>query len=1124
MTDSTSRPPDYQARQQALDVRRSFIVQAPAGSGKTELLIQRILALLATAEAPEEILAVTFTRKAAGEMRERLGRALVEARGPEPQTEHARQTWQLARAALANDERRQWRLLEHPARLTVQTIDGLCASLVRRMPWLSRFGAQATVTEEAAELYRAAAERVLDLAEQEAPESAAVQELLAHLDNRLERLRDLLVALLARRDQWLRHLAGQNAEGQRRVLEDSLRTLVTEHLQGLQALLPSSVTSALPALAAFAAAHLPETGTGGRIGRLHDLAAFPLPQAEDLDDWQALADLLLTAGDTLRKKLDKNCGFPAHKSGDFPAMKQAMAEILEELAAIPAMAEAWTAVRKLPPVVYAAGQWRILQALVALLPRAVAELWLVFRERGLTDFVEVAQAAGRALGDCDAPTDLMLHLDRRIQHILVDEFQDTSWGQYLLLAKLTAGWQPGDGRSLFLVGDPMQSIYRFREAEVGLYLRSRRHGIGALPLETLTLCANFRSQAGIVEWVNRTFPDLFPARENEALGGVCYASSVAVRPVRAGAAVQVHPFAGRDDGAEARRVLELVREARRLDPQGSVAVLVRARSHLQAIVAVLRAAGLRFAAQEIDPLADREVARDLLCLTRALLHPADRIALLAVLRAPWCGLALAELDNLCRDGAGRTLADLLREPQRLAGLSAEGRRRLERTWRILGEAAAQRGRQSLRSLVEGAWLALGGPACTDEAGLADAAAVLSLLEDCDHGGDLLPYEELEARLAQLYAAPDPLADGGLQVMTIHKAKGLEFDTVILPGLGRRPRGDDPPLMRWLELPEAGLLLAPIAPLDGRTRDPIYDAIARIEQQKHDLEATRLLYVAATRARHRLHLLGHARADNSGGWRPENGSFLARLWPQVADGFQALAPDPDAADGQAPAVAAPLCRLPVGWQRPSLADALIAAGPPVLQPSALAAGQDQLCLAPQTEDGRHIGTVTHAWLARMGAEGLAGWSEGRLQRELPILRRRLGQLGIAADRLEQAAGLVLRALCRTLADARGCWLLADHAEAFCELALCGTLDDRLVHAILDRTFVDGDGVRWIVDYKTVEPGTEDPAQFMAREGERYRPQLEVYAALMTRWRPGTAVRTALYFPLFGGWWVYDQAEG
>ena len=121
------------------------------------------------------------------------------------------------------------------------------------------------------------------------------------------------------------------------------------------------------------------------------------------------------------------------------------------------------------------------------------------------DFTEVAQGALRALGEPEMPTDLALALDYRIRHLLIDEFQDTSISQYDLVVKLTRRMGAGDGRSVLVVGDPMQSIYRFREAEVGLFLRARAEGIGNVALQPISLSANFRSQRGIVDWVNATF-------------------------------------------------------------------------------------------------------------------------------------------------------------------------------------------------------------------------------------------------------------------------------------------------------------------------------------------------------------------------------------------------------------------------------------------------------------------------------------------------------------------------------------------------------------------------------------------------------------------------------------------
>src|SRR5262249_21348287 len=135
------------------------------------------------------------------------------------------------------------------------------------------------------------------------------------------------------------------------------------------------------------------------------------------------------------------------------------------------------ALRDSPPATYEPEQWEVLDSILQLLKLAAADLRVHFAERGIADFTAVLQGAVRALGEGDAPTNLLLSLDRKINHILVDEFQDASVSQWDLLERLTAGWEPGDGRTLFVVGDPMQSIYRFREAQVALFLKARREGL-----------------------------------------------------------------------------------------------------------------------------------------------------------------------------------------------------------------------------------------------------------------------------------------------------------------------------------------------------------------------------------------------------------------------------------------------------------------------------------------------------------------------------------------------------------------------------------------------------------------------------------------------------------------------
>src|SRR3954453_3411939 len=191
---------DQLARDAALDPERSFIVQAPAGSGKTELLVKRYIRLLGTVEKPEEIVAITFTIKAAAEMRERVLEKLPNAAD-----------------------------IAHP--LCIQTFDALCAALTRQMPVLSRFGAQPQIVEDARLHYREAARRTLkDL-------SPSAEALLAHLDNNIDTATALIGSMLAKRDQWLRKTG---AAPTRSELESSLRSERIRLLAKARALHPQA--------------------------------------------------------------------------------------------------------------------------------------------------------------------------------------------------------------------------------------------------------------------------------------------------------------------------------------------------------------------------------------------------------------------------------------------------------------------------------------------------------------------------------------------------------------------------------------------------------------------------------------------------------------------------------------------------------------------------------------------------------------------------------------------------------------------------------------------------------------------------------------------------------------------
>ena len=132
---------DEKQRIEALNPNESFMVQAPAGSGKTEILIQRYLTLLGGVENPQQIISMTFTRKAAGEMKKRILAALQRGlNNTPPESTHEHQTWKLARLALKRDKDQKWRLLDNPNQFQILTIDSFCAGITKQMPILSLMG------------------------------------------------------------------------------------------------------------------------------------------------------------------------------------------------------------------------------------------------------------------------------------------------------------------------------------------------------------------------------------------------------------------------------------------------------------------------------------------------------------------------------------------------------------------------------------------------------------------------------------------------------------------------------------------------------------------------------------------------------------------------------------------------------------------------------------------------------------------------------------------------------------------------------------------------------------------------------------------------------------------------
>jgi ATP-dependent exoDNAse (exonuclease V) beta subunit len=1101
------------------------LVQAPAGSGKTTLLAQRYLRLLALADAPERILALTFTRRAAQEMRERVLQALDAARLERCPPRMNLETWNLAVAACRRLDALRIDIEHQPSRLRIETIDAFNAWLAAQLPISAAAGGALRVLTDARPCYEEAARRALAREENDRF-GIAVDRVLALDDQRWRGLVRLVADMLGSRDRWLPLLAGrlqaasaldaQQLERVRQHLDEDLELLVSRVLIRTRELLGQERITALSGLAHAAALRRQPPD---QFGWAEDGSPLRADTA-DVGRWRGVVQLLLTAQGEFRKRFTKTEGFPA-RCADKPAMQ----DLAQELDRDPRARGALRQLRLLPQPAYSDEQWGRVREVAQVMVLAAAELDQVFREQGAADFPAVSLAALRALGSAEAPTDLNLRLDYRLQHILVDEFQDTSSAQLELMRLLTAGWQTGDGRSVFCVGDPMQSIYGFRQAEVRAFLELAEDGIGEVHFDLQRLRDNFRSARPVVEWINACFSRLLPRIDDRDRGAIAYRPSAAgvadsAESAAAAAGVALRGFASRAE--ESAAIAEVLAAELERHPDWHIAVLVRARTHARDIAAGLRARGIAFRAVDIEPLQDRAIVRDVIMLVCALLHRGDRTAWLAVLRAPWAGVSLADLLLISR----RPLIwEAICDDTLVQQLSEEGRERCRRVRAILAAAFRVRNDTSIARWVERTWLELGGASCAaSPEDLELTGAAFTRLRELEQRG-LPDPAELPDGFADLYA--DHGAAAAVEIMTIHKAKGLEFDLVVVPALDRHvPAGRDQLLLshQFARTGRDGMVMA-ARPAVGAESDGLFEFLRHQLRDAAGLEAERLLYVACTRAKWQLHLtarvggaeeppesLGAAAAP--GTWTPRAGSLLAVLWPVAAADFAAAHPVPVP---HGPSIGAPrggpLWRVPRDW------NPMIGGAPPV----------PELMSGPPTvreewpvfdwagETARRIGTLVHAELQAMD---VARSDEQRLRARDPHFRRWLALHGVPAERLQEAASRVVEALVAVHRDPRGRWILRQSREDVREHALSGFIPaaggrGEVARVIFDRSFIDDAGVRWVIDYKTSQHLGSGREEFLDREVERHRPQLQRYAVLAQRLGP-EPVRLGLYFPLMRAW--------
>jgi ATP-dependent helicase/nuclease subunit A len=1115
---------DSAQRQLALDPTQSFIVSAPAGSGKTGLITQRVLRLLCSVENPEEILSITFTRKAAGEMSSRIHSALqAAAYEPRPENEYEAQTWDIATQAVARNNQLGWNLLEIPGRLRIQTIDSFCRYIASQFALETKLGALPEPIDQPRAHYELAARNLLQRIEEESETGEQLAVLLAHTGNDTARCERLLADILDKREQWLPLI--YDASGNQQYFQQVIDQIVGETLLQLQdALLP--IAGELIYLADFAATHIP-ADKNSPLAELAGITELPDISLAGIKQWKILLAMLLTGKNDLRKQVTVNDGFPLAEK----ETKKRMLEILGWCSNHRDIHELILNALYLPESEINESQQHMLEALGYLLPRLAAALEAVFKQHEQCDYPAITLAALEAIEpspEDESISDITLRLDYQLQHILVDEFQDTSGSQIKLLEHLIGGWQPDDGRTLFLVGDAMQSLYRFRNANVGLFINAQRHPIGPIQCTPLTLSCNFRSQQGVIDWVNSTFSQAFPAVADISRGAVPYSASQAFKQSETEPAVSFQGFSGADyNQLEADYIADICKQLCSENPGESIAILVRGRGHLKSIVPALREAQLKWQAINITPLASRMPVIDLLSITRALLSPADKISWLAILRAPFCGLQASDLlaitnaDSLHNSAILGQLEKLSASEQGFKTLSKHGQSTMLRVLPLLLNAWKNRARNSLRETVEQLWIELGGPATLHGSGdISDVRSYLDLLENWQSAGTLTDWTGFQRAVDQLYAAPSPDNSSAssnetvVQLMTIHNSKGLEFDHVILPGLTRRSKSDIKPLLRWCqhidEYNQMTLVMAPLGAHD-KEDDSVYTYLKHEDAFKNRLENTRLLYVASTRAIRKLYLTAALKPLKKEGWEaPAKGTLLAPIWKTIKAGIAnesypiQFSPEVDKST-KALIKLQHIRRLPAEFkaQVPSTGSMLVTSE------------ETQATAESQTDENlsiraRLLGTVLHRTLKQIANEGVAKWTAQRITQLPTAWAAQLKEQGILVSSAELDS--LSNAIQLMLEDPKGQWILHSHDQAQCEQALgyYQPEQNRAGTSVIDRTFVD-QGQRWIIDYKFSKPADdESEAQFIAKQSRAYQGQLKHYANLY-KGLEDNPVRCALYFP-------------
>jgi len=1079
---SVPAPPDQAAREYAIDPAHDVVLEASAGTGKTRVLVDRYVRLMQAGVDPRHVLAMTFTRKAAAEMRDRV---IAELRRRAADGTLAPPVWSRLRDRLADIE--------------ISTIDAFCFSLLREFPLEADVDPGFDVADET-EMARFADE-ALDLTFRVVRpllvEDECVRLLFARI--KLPVLRRAIGQLIDRREIALPAVAAFVAR--RRHTADASQAALTFARRLERELLHSSHRGALlddGPLASPAFAHVRA-----------DLIALPSWTADD-DPARAqelrrrLERYFLTKQGTPRQRLPRRItaglfASPAARKRHEAAVRQTASVVAAAIGALDTDVD----------TLLARGVLRVLTI-------ALRQYEQLLQEHTLLDFAGMLSRAVRLLDRQEEFARSRLKLQARYHHLLIDEFQDTSRLQWRLISRLIDAWGEGEGvvdapTSIFVVGDRKQSIYRFRHADVTLLDEAARRITALRPARAArrTIVASYRSVPELLAFVNALseemqgpddLPERFRYTEHDRFP---------VGDVGPGARRDGHPVLGLIGeptmeacaDAVAREIERLLAGAvvrnregppRRIVPD-DIAILFRARTGHQSFEEAIEARRIRTYVHKGLGFFDAPEVQDLQALLRFLARPeSDRRA------AEWLRSRLVRLSDAGLARLAPAFSRAVRDPgfePSAAGLDA------------LDLAVLQRARTASQQ-----WLAL-----ADRVPPAELVDVI--LRESTYAFELRGRRSRQAREnvkkvrtvvrrvgSRGYATLERLASyfetlrageesnavveaaGAVNLMTIHAAKGLEFPVVVVVNLhqpGRRRA--------------AGISVIERGPGDEPVVAFGSSAATEIEEQRETEELRRLLYVAVTRARDRLYLAGETEAGTlrrpqrslaallppslaaafgaasspgaPGGvpgqddeyvrWEHRTGSFDFRVCRPACSPIDTIAPAPDAIPGARPVIDTPTIRVP-GPVRASVTG--------VDSPGTLEAGSPPRSLAAASD--RLLGTIVHRLFQRATS----------LPLDVPALRHTVAGLVKPAEMVDvddpdafATAAAELYARLRGRADVMQ---LLGSGQCLYEVPFTFVPDDRpdvLLRGVIDCVVMAPDGQATVVEFKTGAARPEHRAQ-------------------------------------------------